>query len=458
MKKNLTAILAVLLVAALVVAGVFMSQKNTLQKEVDDLKAKVTEVTTELDGMKAEAAKAAEEAAKAAEEAAAKAAEEAAKAAEEAAKGGYKIAILTGTTSQGEEEFRAAETLKEKYPDIVLTDTYPDNFSAETETTIGKLLKFASDPQVKAIIMTQAVQGATAAFTQIKTDLKRDDILLIAGVPAETPASITAAADVVLGVDEINGGEQIVETAKEWGVDVLVHLSFARHMSYETIVARHNIMKAASENAGIQMVDYDVPDPTGDAGMSGAQNAMLELVPKIMQTDFPGKKVAFFTTNCGLQEALQTAVLAQPNAYYPLPCCPSPFHGFPSSLGLEVKPEDYGDIDAYIASAAKVLEENDAVGRFSTWAVPVNMSMISGGFEYAKNYIENGGEKFDATKVAEALTKAAGVEAAVSTYVDDNGVEYPNYLMIPGLLPQAGGANHTNRNPYGGKRHCAGAA
>ena len=48
--------------------------------------------------------------------------------AEEAAN--WKIAIMTGTTSQGEEEFRAAEALKEQYPDNVITDTYPDQFMA----------------------------------------------------------------------------------------------------------------------------------------------------------------------------------------------------------------------------------------------------------------------------------------------------------------------------------------
>ena len=62
--------------------------------------------------------------------------------------GSYKIAILTGTTSQGDEEYYAAEALKEAYPDIVLHDTYPDNFSSEVETTISKLLTFAEDPEV----------------------------------------------------------------------------------------------------------------------------------------------------------------------------------------------------------------------------------------------------------------------------------------------------------------------
>ena len=64
----------------------------------------------------------------------------------------WKIAILTGTTSQGEEEFRAAERAAAKYPDHIITDTYPDNFTAETETTISKLVSFASDEDVKMLV------------------------------------------------------------------------------------------------------------------------------------------------------------------------------------------------------------------------------------------------------------------------------------------------------------------
>src|SRR5699024_5884066 len=96
--------------------------------------------------------------------------------AEEAAN--WKIAIMTGTTSQGEEEFRAAEALKEQYPDNVITDTYPDQFMAEQETTIAKLTAFAADPDVKAIVMCQAVPGATPAFNAIR-ETGRDDILFI---------------------------------------------------------------------------------------------------------------------------------------------------------------------------------------------------------------------------------------------------------------------------------------
>ncbi|HPA61389.1 MAG TPA: DUF3798 domain-containing protein [Clostridia bacterium] len=343
------------------------------------------------------------------------------------AEGGYKIAILTGTTSQGEEEYRAAERLAVEYPDVVITDTYPDNFSSEVETTIGKLLQFAENPEVKAIIMCQAVQGATAAFTKIRET--RPDILLIAGVAAEDPADIAGAADLVMGVDEINGGYQIVGTAKEWGAEVLVHYSFARHMGYETIVARYNIMKEEAELAGIELVFRDAPDPTGDAGMTGAQTFILSDVPKVME-EYAGKKVAFFTTNCGMQEPLQAAVLKEANALYPLPCCPSPFHGFPSSLELEVEPEEWGNVETYLRKMAARLNELGAINRVSTWPVGVNMSIILGGFEYAKDYIENGGERVDLAKLHEVMTKVASQSPDLTTYVDADGNNITNYFMI----------------------------
>ena len=342
----------------------------------------------------------------------------------------YKIAVMTGTTSQGEEEFRAGEKLANENPGVVITDTYPDNFTAEMETTIGKLLLFAEDPEVKAIIMVQAVAGATAAFTRIRET--RPDILLIAGVAHEDPADIAGAADVVFNADEINGGFQIVETSKEWGADVLIHYSFARHLAMETIAARLNVIKEEAELAGIELVLRDAPDPRGDAGLTGAQAFILSDVPKVME-EYAGKKVAFFTTNCGMQEPLQASVLQQPNAYYPLPCCPSPFHAFPASLGLGIAPEDYGNIDSYLEKMAAKLDELGAIDRVSTWGVPVNMSMILGGFEFAKEWIEAGGEgeRNDPEKLSEALAKAAGGSAAeLSTYLDADGNEINNFYMI----------------------------
>ncbi len=339
--------------------------------------------------------------------------------------GSYKIAIMTGTASQGDEEISAALKLAEMYPDKVVTGTYPDNFSSEVETTISKLMAFAEDPTIKAIIFVQGVQGATAAFTQIKE--KRPDMLLIAGVPAEDPAPISAAADIVLANDEIGCGYQVADMADLWECDVIIHYSFARHMSYETIVAKHDAMKLTAESYGIEFVDRDCPDPTGDAGMSGAQAFVLEDIPKVMQ-EYAGKKVCFYCTNCGLQVALQQAIIKEANAYYALPCCPSPYHGFQEAFGLE---SSYGDIPGTIKILANYLNDNGAADRFSTWSVPVNMSMILGSFEYACAYAEGKIEgKVNLDFLAECFSESAGAQATFGTYTDDKGVTYDNYLLI----------------------------
>ena len=342
------------------------------------------------------------------------------------AEGTWKIAILTGTTSQGEEEVRAAERAQKADPEHIITDTYPDNFMAETETTISKLVAFASDPDVKAIVMCQAVPGAKAAFDKIRA-MGRDDMLLIAGVPQEDPAVITAAADFVLYTDEPKQGDTIMETCAKWGVDVFVHYSFPRHLAMETIAARKALLEENAAALGIEYVEATAPDPTGDAGVAGAQQFILEDVPAKLK-EYEGKKVAFFTTNCGMQEPLQAAILDQPNAYYPQPCCPSPYHAFPASLGLEIQAG--GDDTEALKAIAAVLKEHNALGRYSTWPSPVNMSIIDVSVEYAKKWIA--GEitsKNDGAAIA-AMFEEKAPGAIVSNYTNADGQTFDNYYTV----------------------------
>ena len=340
----------------------------------------------------------------------------------------WKVAILTGTVSQGEEEFRAAEKAVETWgAEHIITDTYPDNFMSEMETTISKLVAFASDPEVKAIVMCQAVPGATAAFEKIKNELGRDDILFIAGTPQEDPAVISAASDIVMYADEAAQGDTIMEMCAEWGIEVFVHYSFPRHMAMELIVARHELLQANADALGIELVDVTAPDPTAEAGLSASQQFILEDVPRQMET-YAGKKVAFFTTNCGMQPSLQTAILDQENAYYPQPCCPSPYHAFPATLGLELAVG--GDDTEAIKAIAKALDEKGAAGRYSTWASPVAMTIIEVGVEYAVAYI-NGEitDKNDGEALANLLN--AKIDGAkVSTYTNAEGTTFDNYYTI----------------------------
>ena len=344
-----------------------------------------------------------------------------------AEEGNWKIAILTGTVSQGEEEFRAAEKAIATWgADHIITDTYPDNFMAEMETTVSKIVAFAADPDVKAIVVCQAVPGTKAAFDKVR-ELRGDEVLLIAGTPQEDPAVISAAADIVMYADEIAQGNTIMETCANWGIDVLIHYSFPRHMAMELIVGRHALMQENAEILGIELVDVTAPDPTAEAGLSASQQFILEDVPQQM-AKYEGKKVAFFTTNCGMQPSLQTAVLAEPNAYYPQPCCPSPYHAFPATLGLELAVG--GDDLAALQQIAAKLEEHGATGRFSTWSSPVAMTIIEIGVEYGKAFVDDPAmARNDAAKLADLLTgKIPG--AVVANYTNAEGTTFDNYYTI----------------------------
>jgi len=143
---------------------------------------------------------------------------------------------------------------------------------------------------------------------------------------------------------------------------------------------------------------------------------------------YAGKKVAFFTTNCGMQPSLQAAILDQPNAYYPQPCCPSPYHAFPATLGLEL--EIGGDDEDALRQIAAKLAEHDAVGRYSTWSSPVAMTIIEIGVEYAKAYMDGEiTERNDGEKLAAMLNEK--VEGAkVANYTNAEGTTFDNYYTV----------------------------
>ena len=227
--------------------------------------------------------------------------------------------------------------------------------------------------------------------------------------------------------DEIAQGDSIMEKCAEWGIEVFIHYSFPRHMAMELIVGRHELLQANADALGIELVDVTAPDPTAEAGLSASQQFILEDVPQQMEK-YAGKKVAFFTTNCGMQPSLQTAILTQPNAYYPQPCCPSPYHAFPATLGLELAIG--GDDAEALAAIAEKLADYDAVGRYSTWASPVNMALIEVGVEYAKGYIEGTiTEKNDGVKLAEMFNEK--IEGAkVANYTNAEGTTFDNYYTV----------------------------
>ena len=348
----------------------------------------------------------------------------------EAPAANFKIGIITGTASQGDEEITQAGKMKEKYGDMIVTSTYPDNFTTETETVISNTVAMASDPDVKAIIWCQAIPGTAAAIDKVRET--RPDMIFIVGTPGEDPGVINPKADIVLQVDEPGCGIVLPPQAAKQGAKTMIHYSFPRHMSYALIVARHeNFKKYCAEN-NIELVDVTAPDPTGDSGITGAQQFILEDVPR--QIEKYGKDTVFFTTNCGMQEPLIRSVFEN-GAIYSLQCCPSPFHAFPAALIIDMAGHE-ADVNYMMEQLQAKVTEYNMGGRVSTWGVPCNMLFISAGVEYAKKVLEGQTSgTLDEQVLRDTIQDCAeeftpDAKMTIDYYVDDNGNAKENHFLV----------------------------
>lgn len=340
-----------------------------------------------------------------------------------------KVAIVTNTVSQNEEEYRSAEQMTQKYGDRIVHVTWPDNFMTEQEQMITTVSKLAADPEIKAIIINQAVPGTNAAIDKLLET--RDDMLIIYGTPQENPEDVATRADIILQPNELDMGPAMVEQAAKMGAKTFVHYSFPRHMAQVLLSSRRELIKEKCAEMGIEFVDATAPDPTGDSGVTGAQQFILEDVPKMVATY--GPDTAFFSTNCSMQVPLIKASVAE-KAIYPQPCCPSPYHGFPAALGL-VSEEDSAvekmNLQDIVDQTTKTLDEAGVLGRFSTWPVPVAMMITVAGTEYSFDWMDgktNG--KLDMDVMKTKMDAYAGLDCRLSPYTDDAGTSYDNYQLI----------------------------
>lgn len=343
--------------------------------------------------------------------------------------GDYKIGIITGTVSQGEEEYQAAQNMIKKYgAEKIVTATYPDNFSTETEATIAQVVGLAADPAVKAIVFVQAVPGAAAAIDKVRET--RPEMLFVCGVCAEDPAVIASKADICMLADEISQGTAVIQQAKKQGAETFVHISFARHLSYATIAARRALFESTCNELGMTYVEATAPDPTGDAGVSGAQQWIIENVPEYVKQY--GVNTAFFSTNCSMQEPLIRTV-AEQKAIFPQQCCPSPYHGYPAALGIDVTGHE-GDVQFMLDAISAKVSEYGNTGRMSTWGTPVNMLMVEAGVLYSIEFCEGRTDgAYDEAVFFNCIKEAGGEtgdQIQVQSYEDPSIGTVKNFYMI----------------------------
>ncbi|MBQ3626816.1 MAG: DUF3798 domain-containing protein, partial [Synergistaceae bacterium] len=279
----------------------------------------------------------------------------------------FHIGIVTGTVSQSEDDLRGAELMIARYGDtakggMITHLTYPDNFTSEAETTISQIAGLADDPLMKVIVVNQAIPGTTEGFRKVRE--KRPDILLFAGQPHEDPAIITAASDLAIMVDNISRGYLIPLGAKKLGSKTFVHVSFPRHMSMEVLGRRRVIMEEACKDLGIKFVFETAPDPTGDVGVAGAQQYILESMPTWIEKY--GKDASFFATNDAHVEPMLRQIVKYGGIFVEA-SLPSPVMGYTGALGIDLSKES-GNWPAILKKVEDVIVAQGGAERLGTWA------------------------------------------------------------------------------------------
>jgi len=370
--------------------------------------------------------------------------ETAQQAAQSGAAAQYHIGIVTGTVSQSEDDLRGAEELISRYGavaqgGIIQHVTYPDNFMDQMEVTISQITALASDPLMKAIVVNQAIPGTAEAFKRIKE--RRPEILLLAGEPHEDPLVIQESASLAISCDFISRGHTIPWAAKQLGADTFVHISFPRHMSYESLGLRRQIFEAACNDLGIRFVFVTAPDPTSDVGVAGAQQYILEQTPQWINQY--GKNAVFFCTNDAHTEPLLKQLFAYGGMFVEADL-PSPLMGYPGALGIDLSAEA-GDFPAILKKVEDAVKAKGGAGKFGTWAFSYGFTASAGLGEFAKRIIDGKARIDNTTDLYAALGEfTPGAKWNGGYYIDAaTGVRARNqiliymdtYIMGQGFLP-----------------------
>ncbi|QQO11324.1 DUF3798 domain-containing protein [Breznakiella homolactica] len=345
--------------------------------------------------------------------------------------GPFHIGILTETVSQAEDDLRGAEELIRRYGrvsdgGIIQHVTYPDNFMDQQEVFISQVTTMADDPLMKAIIINNAIPGTTEAFRRVRE--KRPDILLIAAEAHEDPLVVQQAADLVTNADFISRGYTIPWAAKQLGAETFVHISFPRHMSYESLGLRRQIMEQACKDLGIRFVFVTAPDPTSDVGTAGAQQFILEQTPQWVKTY--GTNAAFFCTNDAHTEPLLRQLMEYGGIFVEADL-PSPLMGYPGALGIDLTAEA-GDFPSILKKVEDAVVSRGGAGRFGTWAYSYGFSNSAGMGEFAKRILEGKAKLDSLPDMWAALGEfTPGARWNGAYYVDNNtGIRSRNHLLI----------------------------
>ncbi|MDR1650316.1 MAG: DUF3798 domain-containing protein [Synergistaceae bacterium] len=343
----------------------------------------------------------------------------------------FHIGIATGTISQGVDDLLGAREMIRLYGDaddggMIRHVTYPDDFMDKIDTTAGLIAELADDPLMKVIVVNQAIPGTAEGFRRVRE--KRPDIVCLAGEAHEGADEITPAADLVVNGDFISRGYLIPYLARHLGAKTFVHVSFPRHMGYETMNRRRAIMEQACADLGMSFADEEAPDPTGEAGVEGARRFIRENFPSWVEKY--GRETAFFCTNDAHTGPILEMVAAN-GCFFVEADVPSPFMGYPDAFGVEIQGEQ-GDWQGILNKLEPAVVAAGGGGRMGTWVYSLGFIQTAGIAEFGRLIAEGACKVTDTKTLLECFEKFSPGAKWNGTYFMDAVTAKPvrNYFLV----------------------------
>lgn len=336
----------------------------------------------------------------------------------------FKVGIVTPTLSVSEDEFRAAQNMTEKYPEIVKHVTLPENFNTEIETAISQIVSLADDKDMKAIVVVSGQSGLLPALQQVKE--KRSDIITVTAPIWDDPDMMSKYIDVNLDANWAKRGETIVKKAKEMGAKTFIHYSFPTHLSKESVSKRRDMMKETCEKEGLEFVEVMTPDPQTGQGPAPMQQFLREDIPR--QIEKYGPDTNIFGSNCPMYDVIIDEALKLKYTVAEQ-CCPTPTQAYPTVLNLEINEEDSQNFDKMNKMISEKVKEAGMTGRLGGWPMPMTIFLPEFAVELSIEMVENNLTKEDVSN-SEFLAKFAKDTYGIGVEFEKLKEETDNYQLM----------------------------
>ncbi len=337
----------------------------------------------------------------------------------------YKIAVITKPLSEDRETFEAAQQLKQKHSDAIVTLTYPHNYATHPEQIVSTMTTLADDADIRVIIIPEVADGTAAGIKKLRET--RNDILIITGMDAENANEIAPLSDLCLIENKTATGTTIIEQAASMKAKTFVYITCQNDLQNSAISAHEELLKETCSSLEISFIEAISPDPFGADGILATQAWINENVP-LYVAEY-GKNTAFYATNEAMSIPLVQQVAAC-GAILPQLCNPSPYHGFPEAFDIDLTDHE-ADTSYLLQQIKSAVASYNNQGRMAAWSVPQNIIVLQAGLEYSLQWCKGTVVKrCHRSTMISAIRSVADSEATVENYINEKGQKISRSFAI----------------------------